>query len=261
MRLSEIQSAFQAAVLAGENGGRGKIIDSVDDSPKTDRSTLFSVYIDAYRLRLTEFVSNDFPILRSHLGDHAFASLVEDYVDAAPSRQRNARWYASRMPEFMSAVRPWGEQTDACDLARFERALANAFDANDARSLTIAVLQEVGLERQPNVAFSFHPSVTILDLLGGTTNRYECLAGGATTSGAADDRESVLFWRVENETYYRQVSEDERLALMEAMQGKRLSDICMLLAFQGNDEDAAGRFAGFLSQWFAGGLITQLTAA
>ncbi len=259
MTLSEIQSAFQAAVLSGEKEHCAGIINSVEDSARTDRKTLFNVYVDAYRLRLTEFMSADFPILRLHLGDDAFAPLVEDYVASAPSRQRNARWYASRLPEFMSATPPWRDDRAACDLARFERALADAFDAADALTIAIDALQDVGVEDQPSVAFSFHPSIAILDLAGGTTRDYEALAGEGTASEIEGDKETVLFWRCDNESYYRQVGEDERLALMEAMQGKRFSDVCALLAFQGNDEDIAGRVAGFLSQWFADGLLTRLT--
>jgi hypothetical protein len=259
MTLSEIQSAFQAAVLAGGKARGTAILDSVEDSSRTDRDSLFSVYVDAYGLRLTEFVSTDFPILHLHIGHDAFASLVEDYIASAPSRQRNARWYATRLPEFMRATPPWRDDRGACNLARFERALADAFDAADVTAITIDALQNVVVEDQPNLAFSFHPSVTIFDLAGGTTNAYEALAGGETAPRIEDNKETVLFWRSDNEPYYRQVREDERLALMEAMQGKRFSDVCALLAFQGNDEDATGRVAGFLSQWFADGLVTRLT--
>jgi hypothetical protein len=259
MTLSEIQSAFQAAVLAGGKAYGTAILASVEDSSRTDRESLFSVYVDAYRLRLTEFISTDFPTLRLHLGDDAFASLVEDYVTSMPSRQRNARWYASRLPEFMAATPPWRDDHAACDLARFERALADAFDAADAIVITIEALQKLNVGDQPNIVFGFHPSVAILDLANGTTNRYEALTGGGLASGIADDKETVLFWRSEAASYYRRVREDERLALTEAMQGKRFSDVCTLLAFLGNDEDAAGRVAGFLAQWFADGLLTRLS--
>ena len=45
---------------------------------------------------------------------------------------------------------------------------------------------------------------------------------------------------------------------MEARQGKKFSDICTLLAYEGGDENVTQRVAGFLSQWFADGLVTRL---
>ncbi len=103
MKLAELQTKLQAAIIEGDQA----ILASLAASPRADRETLLAVYYDAYRLRLAAFLSNDFPCLRSHLGDETFGRLVEDYIEAAPSHERNARWYAARLPDFMQATAPW----------------------------------------------------------------------------------------------------------------------------------------------------------
>jgi hypothetical protein len=209
-------------------------------------------------LRLAEFLSNDFPVLRLYVGEEAFGRLVEDYIESAPSRQPNARWYGTRLPDFMQESPPWRRNQSAIDLARFERALSDAFDAPDAPISTIDALREICHEDWPRLAFEFHPSVRLLDLAGGTAEIYAALAEEAEAPAAQQGDEAIVFWRNDGRSLYRPLAEDERLALMEAQQSKSFGDICALLAFQRNDAVVTQRAAGFLSQWFTDGLVTRL---
>jgi hypothetical protein len=252
MRLAELQTKFQAGIVKSDQS----ILASIRDSLRTDRATLFAVYYDAYRLRLAEFMANDFPILRSYLGEEAFGRLVEDYIKSTPSRQPNARWYGTRLPDFMQETAPWQMNRNAIDLARFERAVSDAFDAADAPIAAMEYLRDTCSEDWPHINFEFHPSVTLLDLGGGTAAIYESLSEGKEPPAFQEARETILFWRNEGQSLYRPAAEDERLALKEAMQRKRFGGICALLAFQSGD-DVTQRVAGFISQWFAGGLISR----
>jgi hypothetical protein len=254
MKLAELQTRFQAGIVKGDNA----ILAAIADSRRTDRATLFAVYHDAYRLRLAEFLSTDFPVLRAHLGEETFGLLVEDYIESAPSSQPNARWYGTRLPDFMQKTAPWRRNRSAIDLARFERALSDAFDAADAPISTIDALRDISAEDWPRLAFEFHPSVRLLDLAGGTAQIYAALAEEEEAPPIQQDREAIVFWRNDGQSFYRPVAEDERLAQLEAQQGKCFGDICALLAFQRNDADVTQRVAGFLSQWFADGLVTRL---
>jgi hypothetical protein len=254
MKLAELQTQFQAGIVKGDN----TILASIADSRKTDRATLFAVYHDAYRMRLAEFLSTDFPVLRAHLGEEAFALLVEDYIESAPSRQPNARWYGARLPDFMQETVLWRRNRSASDLARFERALLDAFDAPDARISTIDALRDIRAEDWPRLAFEFHPSLRLLDLAGGTAQIYAALAEEEEPPVIRQGEEAILFWRNDGQSFYRPVAEDERLALLEAQQSKSFGNICALLAFQRNDAGVTQRVAGFLSQWFADGLVTRV---
>lgn len=255
MKLAELQTKFQAAIIEGDQA----ILTSIADSPRADRATLFAVYYDAYRLRLAEFLANDFPILRIHLGDETFGRLVEDYIEAAPSRQPNARWYGARLPDFMQETASWRTNRSAIDLARFERALSDAFDAADAPVAAIDSLRDTCAEDWPHLTFEFHPSLALLDLAKATAQIYAALAADEEPPAIQKGEETFIFWRNGGQSFYRPVPEDERLALMEARKGKGFADICALLAYQAGEEGAAQRAAGFLSQWFADKLVTRLS--
>ncbi|MBI3275273.1 MAG: putative DNA-binding domain-containing protein, partial [Methylocystis sp.] len=135
MKLAELQSTFQAGVLAGGEPDNAAILGSIRNSKRADRTTLFGVYVNAYRLRLAEFLTTDFPALRALIGEAAFDALAEDFIAAEPSRRRKARWCATRLPDFMRDSETWRNETRAIDLARFECALADAFDAPEAPAL------------------------------------------------------------------------------------------------------------------------------
>jgi hypothetical protein len=62
MKLADLQAMFQTGVLAGAEDG-ARILDSVKNSGQADRTTLFGVYVNAYRARLAEFLAADFPAL------------------------------------------------------------------------------------------------------------------------------------------------------------------------------------------------------
>jgi len=142
MTLAELQTKFQAGILENDRA----VLASIADSRKTDRATLFAVYYDAYRMRLAEFLSNDFPILRTCLGDEVFGRLVEDYILSAPSRQRKRALVRRAVTRFMHETAPWRANRGTIDLARFERALSDAFDAADAPLSSIDALGTFALK-------------------------------------------------------------------------------------------------------------------
>jgi hypothetical protein len=253
MNLAELQSKFQAGILGDDQS----ILASIPHSHKTNSATLFAVYHNAYRFRLAEILSNDFPMLLTYLSDETFGQLVEEYILSAPSKHRDARWYGARLPDFMRETETWRANRGAQALAQFERALSDAFDAADASACSISVLAELRADDWPNVVFEFHPSFTLLDLAKGATQIYADLANDAAAPEFQHGEEAVIFWRAGGQSVHRVVADDERLALTEARQGKTFSDICALLAVQKDNGDVTQRVAGFLAQWFADELIIR----
>lgn len=256
MNLAALQEAFQAGVLLGDPA----ISRSILDSRRLDRTARFKIYFDAYRFRLAEFLSNDYPVTRSFLGDELFGLLVEAYIDATPSRFPNARDYGRRLPNFMRLTAPWSEGRDAIDLARFERALSDAFDAADGPVLEIGRLAELTVEDWPHLAFGFHPSVAMLDLAAGTVQCYASLSanrGGEHES--TPDREMILVWRKDGQVFHRAVEAGERLAYTEVRRGTTFGDICTLLEFQDAGEKIVARVASFLADWFRDGLVSRVS--
>ena len=277
MKLAELQSLFQAAVLTGDAEDVA-ILDVVAPPRGADRATMMGVYVNAYRLRLAEFLDEDYPALRVLLGDDDFEALVEAYIDANPSRLRNARWYTTRLPEFMQESENWSANALAIGLALFERALTDAYDAADAPALSIETLAEFSPQDWPRLGFTFHPSLRLIDVAAGVLDAYaaataderdeEAARSAEEDEGALEHRpmaasegETIAIWRADLDPAYRQLDPDEYLALFEAMAGQSFGDICQLVAFQNEGQSATERLARFLVTWFSEGLVIGVAEA
>jgi len=275
VKLAELQSLFQAAVLTGD-AEDGALLDVVAPPREADRPTMMGVYVNAYRLRLAEFLDEDFPALRVLLGDDDFEALVEAYIDENPSRLRNARWYATRLPEFMRESENWSANALAIGLALFERALTDAYDAADAPAQSIETLAEFSPQDWPRLGFTFHPSLRLIEVAAGVLDAYAAATADEQDEERADEedegaledppsdaseRETIAIWRADLDPAYRQLDPDEYLALFEAMGGQSFGDICQLVAFQNEGQSATERLARFLVTWFSEGLVIGVAEA
>ena len=277
MKLAELQGLFQSAVLTGDAEDVA-ILDVVAPPRDADRATMMGVYVNAYRLRLAEFLDEDYPALRVLLGDDDFEALVEAYIDSNPSRLRNARWYSARLPEFMQESENWSANALAIGLALFERALTDAYDAADAPALSIETLAEFSPQDWPRLGFTFHPSLRLIEVAAGVLDAYaaataderdeEAARSAEEDEGALEDRpsdasesETIAIWRADLDPAYRQLDPDEYLALFEAMAGQSFGDICQLVAFQNESQSATERLARFLVTWFSEGLVIGVAEA
>ncbi len=277
MKLAELQSLFQSAVLTGD-AEDAAILDIVAPPREADRPTMMGVYVNAYRLRLAEFLDEDYPALRAMLGDDDFEALVEAYIDENPSRLRNARWYSTRLPEFMQESENWSANALAIGLALFERALTDAYDAADAPALSIETLAEFSPQDWPRLGFTFHPSLRLIEVAAGVLGAYaaatadeqdeEAARSAEEDEGALEDRppdasesETIAIWRADLDPAYRQLDPDEYLALNEALAGQSFGDICQLVAFQNEAQSATERLARFLVTWCSEGLVIGVAEA
>jgi hypothetical protein len=260
MKLAEIQALFQANVLAEAPAAEFWALfrpparaENIDEA--------FAVYHDGFRLRMAEFLSHDFPVLREALGDEVFGAITEAYIAARPSRHRNARWFGAGLPEFLAQTPPFAGDAFACGLAALEEALARGFDAADAPSLSLDRIGAAPPEDWPRLCFGFHASVVMVEAPLAALHCYEAVQAGRADfdlAACGDKHGVILVWRDGLDVRYRLLEGDEALALREAASGTPFGEICALLAFARPAEPAeavAMAAARFLGSWVADGLV------
>ena len=128
MKLKDFQDKFQRAILAGDDA----VLKDIPDGPHETKENLLGIYRDAYVLRLIDVIGADHERLHTYLGDDSFRAMARAYIATNPSRHRNARWFAQRLPEFLRSHEPYAKQPVLSELAALERALNDAFDGADA---------------------------------------------------------------------------------------------------------------------------------
>ncbi len=222
--------------------------------------TRLAIYADGYRSRLVEALDANFPCLHKGLGDDDFAQLARAYLDAHPSQHYSIRWFGHRLPAFMAATSPWNEQPFAGELATFEWAMSEAFDAADATVVTLAQMAAVAPEHWPDMQFAFHPSLHQLSLQWNTPPIWRALSRDETpeTPEQAETAVAWITWRQDYSLFHRHLEVDEAWALEAARRSENYSVLCEGLCTWVDAEHVALRAVGFLRQWVSDGLITQI---
>ncbi|MCB1383262.1 MAG: putative DNA-binding domain-containing protein [Notoacmeibacter sp.] len=258
LSLAEIQQRMQEAILAASpsDNAIGLIARPATGSAETRLET----YRSAYRIRLLAILREDFDALHEFLGDTDFDMLAAAYLEAHPSHTPDARWFGDGLAAFAASATPFAAHPVIAELAALQWALGKAFDAHDAPAATIDDLAAVPADHAAELAFAFHPCVSILTR---TTNAAEILT--ALRSGSdpvapetVDDGALILVWRAESRARYRVLEAEEAMLAREAASGASFALLCEMAAMMRDDGNAAMRVAGVLRTWLESGIVSEL---
>lgn len=254
--LADIQQAFQSAVLHLSVTTPDFIIDT-----KTVSSTeRFKVYTDAYRIRLVDALKSDYPALNDYLGEEAFDVLGRAYIDASPSDQFSVRWFGRHLPRFLEETSNYAEQPFITDLAKFEWALSEAFDASESTLADYKCLAAIEPTLWPSLQFQFHPSLRRINLHWNAPQVWQ----------ASNQKESIphfeldtalqawIIWRQDLKVLFRSLSVPEAFALDTFMHGQCFSEICTGLSQWLDEDQVVLSAAGYLQAWLRDGWIADV---
>jgi hypothetical protein len=104
------------------------------------------VYHGMYLLRMAEALETDYPALRHFLGEHAFETLVRDYVQAFPSRSYTLNRLGDHLPRFLMESWRHPQAAFLSDLARAELAITEAFDEEESSPVDGATIAGIAPE-------------------------------------------------------------------------------------------------------------------
>lgn len=259
MKLADLQALFQGDILKGGDG----ILTHIPDSPKESKETLFSVYRDAYVLRLVGILREDFERLHTYIGDEAFDELVRGYIAAHPSHTPNARWYGQQMPAYVASLARFEEQPIVAALARLEGALNDVFDCADVPAMQKEDLAAFAPEDFERLVFKPHPSARWFNTAVDVGAIWSALAKEETPPAveACDPPQTLIVWRRDLTPHYRVLGREEAMMWAEMEKGVRFGILCEMLATFDDPENAALRAAQYLQNWIADGMLEKASAA
>ncbi len=245
--LADLQQAFQSAVLQL----RETTPDFIIDTDKASSAERFKVYTEAYRLRLIEALSADYPALKDWLGDDGFATMGRVYIDASPSDQFSIRWFGRHLPRFLVETPPYAEQPVLKELAIFEWALSEAFDAPECALTDYQHLAAIDPAYWPSLKLRFHPSLRRIDLDGNTPQIWQASNRKEPLPPFTISPESVawIIWRQQLKLLFRSLSAEEAFALDAFMQGQCFAEVCSGLIEWLDEEQVVMNAAVFLQAW------------
>ncbi|MGR8981826.1 MAG: HvfC/BufC N-terminal domain-containing protein [Gammaproteobacteria bacterium] len=254
--LSELQQAFQSAVLQL----RETTPSFISDSAKASSVERFEIYTEAYRLRLIEALCADYPALKDWLGDEGFDAMGRAYIDASPSDHFSIRWFGRRLPRFLAETPLYARQPSLKELASFEWALSEAFDAPESALTDYPQLVAIDPAYWPSLKLRFHPSLRRIDLDGNApqiwqaSNRKELLPPFTKSS----ESQAWIVWRQQLKLLFRSLPAEEACALDAFMKGRCFAEVCTGLCEWLDEEQVAMKAAVFLQSWLRDGWIADV---
>lgn len=253
-RLAELQQRFQQCLLTPpEDLARSWVRTGGRATPGRQ----LAVYVHAYPARLKETLASDYPALHSSIGDEDFDRLAQAYLEAHPSHSASLRDFGTRLAAFIADEPAYRRLPWLAELARFEWALGQAFDAPDDPVATVGDITTIAPPDWPDMAVVIHASVQRLDLRWNTAGMWASLTAEQPTSVTATESVAVpwLVWREQLTTRFRSLEPDECAAFDCLRDGGSFGEVCERLTAFITAEAVPLRAASLLKAWLGHGLI------
>lgn len=256
--LEDLQRNFGRFLLEGDD----RFEDAVVSRVTLDARSRLQIYANAYRTRFTEALSADFPILRTFLGNDAFTDLSGTYVAAFPSKSFTLRGFGARLPDFIESQTSLPERVFSAELAAFEWALVEAFDAKDQSPMGIADMAGIAPEAWPLLEIDAHPSMRHVRTRFNTPIVWNALKLQQSNPGIAEALDSVacVVWRQGLSCVFRSMGSIENSAWSAVAGGATFGAMCDALLEWLAPEEIPPHAAQLLHTWLVDGLIADLRA-
>lgn len=184
--LHDDQLEFAAAILDPDRPVPAGLV-GPDGEPSARR---FAVYRNNVVAGLCEALKAAFPVVRRLVGDPFFAAMARIHVSREPPSSPIMLDYGGGFPDFIGTFEPAAGLPYLRDVARLERAWAEAYHAAEARPIDPAAFAAIAVDEVARLRFELHPSARIVrspfpilaiwraNTDGGTPHRIDLAAGG-----------------------------------------------------------------------------------
>ena len=254
--LAEMQARLQAGILddAVDFADVQPLLKQGDGGVAPERG--MSVYHGAYRARLRDVLGSVFERTWAYVGDAEFETVCERHIAECPSRHPNLRGYGSALPGLMQRLLP--DDPEAAEIAIMDWNLHAAFDAPNAPALDPAVLGALSEDDWQQLAFVFHPAVSVAAFEWNARDIWHAINRDTTPPVARrlECPDPHLFWRNEMQGHFRSMDPAEYGVFAMLLSGATFASACEWLAASHPDrEDAVG---SWLARWLEDELISDL---
>lgn len=230
--LRQLQEDFKAYLIDKRHSAiEGDIV----SDEKADVAERMGFYHDAYRLRLIEVLSLDYPVVAKYLGEEAFGGMAMAYLRKNPSKYKSIRWFGIHLPEFLKANDRDQQQGERLlELALFEKAQNDVFDARQSHAVGIEELAAINPVEWENIQITLIPACHTLSLHNNIATVWLELfkRQDDTIEPQPADWErqeypvSWLIWRADLNPKWRALDVDEAWAIQSFQHGHSFGEVC-----------------------------------
>lgn len=224
---------------------------AVRDSGGLSPVERLEIYREQYWLRHTASLLEDFPGLSGLLGQRDWERLVEGYLGVVRSPSWTLRDLGYRLPEHVERAEWLPHRELARDMARYEWAIIEVFDAADAPPLDPAKLAAVPPDAWENARLELVPALALLAVEYPVAELRASLRErpGSGVALPARRRECLVIHRDAELSVTRRVVAPGAFALLVALaDGYRLGEACERAVER--EPDLASEIETKVGEWF-----------
>ena len=217
------------------------------------------IYAGMYFFRILAVLKEDYPSVAAVVGDGRFHNLIVDYLVEHPSKHPSARHLGRHVADFLARHELRERWQWLPDLARFEWAMVDAFDAPDREPISSDRLQAFSAEEWASVRFVLTPSLQALRLPAPVHLVWAKTSSREPAPEITLEPTIVRVWRRGHRVRHRAISRAEGAALDAVLASEDFAGVCEAVAAVESDDEAPSIAARLLQSWFADGLIVGLS--
>lgn len=157
--LLELQRGFRNAVLTS-----AAMPPSLISGGKVGTAMRLAIYRNNVIGNLTRALRLGFPAVERLVGEDFFAAVAQRFIEARPPSAADLNQYGESFAEFLGSLEAADGVPYLADVARLEWAVSHALHSPPAPPLALNALTAVLPERQADLRFHLHPTLTLLAL-------------------------------------------------------------------------------------------------
>lgn len=227
----------------------------------TDRLTSeerVGIYQGMYLMRMGEALEVDYPTLRAFLGADRFAHLVRDYVQVHPSTSYTLNRLGDRLPDFIESWAPADDAGFVRDLARLERAVTEAFDAEESPRLANEDAQAIPREAWAGARLVPSAALRVLSFTHPVTEALGAMKRGEPVQRLRRRAAWAALWRADFTVMRIDLSRAEHDLLAALASGTPLGEALTAATSSLKASEKPDRVFAWFRGWIARGMFSRV---
>jgi uncharacterized protein (UPF0276 family) len=245
--LTQAQHHMQDAIILGEqfkSEPEAWIRSKEAFTPKDQ----LGVYVNAYRYRLNDVVAEDYPVLKSYLGEKRFNKIIWAFVNSETSTHFNIGRFALKLPGYFTSHLPVDKF--AFELCQLETAISQLSDPEETTPLTPEHLSDITPEKLMETVLHPRKALQLFAFSYPVNAYYRAVMDDTSPKKPLRKTTYLAVFRHEDVIWRMDLESQEYTLLRRLFSGETVGQALTEL-----DESAASKLSEYFSRWMRNGLL------